>query len=353
MSRARPLRCASMKALRSFTVRPSLPPSWPRWRSWRSTSAGRGTTRPVTCSAGSTPTCGTPASTTRCACWAWCSRERLDALAADAGFRRFLGEVRDELQRYLDGERWFQARGEQPAATGRLLLARVRHRRGRCPSTRAASASWPATTSRRRSDLGVPLVGVGLLYRHGYFRQSLNADGWQQERYPLLDPHAMALTRSTTCAISVDLAGAPLVAQVWRADVGRVPLYLLDADVDENTDDAAPGHRPPLRRRHRAPPAPGDPARHGRRAGPAGRRRRRPGVPHQRGPRRLPRARAHPPAGHRPGPELPRGHRGGAGRLHLHHPHPGPGRHRPVPPRADGEVLRRLVPRRAASRSTT
>ena len=87
------------------------------------------------------------------------------------------------------------------------------------------------------SDLGVPLVGVGLLYRHGYFRQSLDADGWQQERYPLLDPHVMALTPCDGIRVEVDLAGVPLVAQVWKACVGRVPLYFLDADVEENPDE--------------------------------------------------------------------------------------------------------------------
>ena len=117
------------------------------------------------------------------------------------------------------------------------------------------------------SDLGVPLVGVGLLYRHGYFRQSLDADGWQQERYPSLDPYVMALTRCEGVKVTVDLAGVPLVAQVWQADVGRVPLYLLDADVEENDDRGRGGHRPALRRRHRAPAAPGDPAGHRRRAG--------------------------------------------------------------------------------------
>ena len=87
------------------------------------------------------------------------------------------------------------------------------------------------------SDLGVPLVGVGLFYRHGYFRQSLSHDGWQQERYPDLDPYAMALTLCDGMRVSVDLAGRTLHAQVWRADVGRTPLYLLDADIDENAPD--------------------------------------------------------------------------------------------------------------------
>ena len=84
---------------------------------------------------------------------------------------------------YLTAPRWFQGLADAPALD-RLLLARSSASPRRCRSTRAASASSPATTSRRRSDLGVPLVGVGLLYRHGYFRQTLNADGWQQERYP-------------------------------------------------------------------------------------------------------------------------------------------------------------------------
>src|SRR5205807_7129485 len=86
------------------------------------------------------------------------------------------------------------------------------------------------------SDLGVPVVGIGLLYRQGYFRQELSDEGWQQERYAILDPHAMALTPVEGARVAVDLAGTPLVAQVWRAEIGRIRLYLLDADVDENDE---------------------------------------------------------------------------------------------------------------------
>ena len=87
------------------------------------------------------------------------------------------------------------------------------------------------------SDLGVPLVGVGLFYRSGYFSQQLTVDGMQQERFSELDPDALALTRCDGIRISVDLAGEPLQAQVWQADVGRVQLYLLDSDVDGNTPE--------------------------------------------------------------------------------------------------------------------
>jgi starch phosphorylase len=163
-------------------------------------------------------------------------RERLDALAHDAGFKRFLGEVRDELQRYLDGERWFQARGDSPLG----LVAYFSPEFGIAEAVPQYSGGLGVLAGdhlKSSSDLGVPLVGVGLLYRHGYFRQSLDADGWQQERYPLLDPHRMALKLCEGVRISVDIAGVPLVAQVWKAEVGRVPLYFLDADVDDNPDD--------------------------------------------------------------------------------------------------------------------
>ena len=90
------------------------------------------------------------------------------------------------------------------------------------------------------SDLGIPLVGVGLFYREGYFRQELDEDDWQVERYPENDPAQLPL-QLEQASVLVDLAdesGAlvPVRAQVWRAQVGRVPLYLLDTDVDGNPD---------------------------------------------------------------------------------------------------------------------
>jgi starch phosphorylase len=90
------------------------------------------------------------------------------------------------------------------------------------------------------SDLGVPLVGIGLFYREGYFRQQLDATDWQIERYPENDPSRLPLQLEQVNVV-VDLAGAagarvPVRVQVWRAQVGRVPLYLLDTDVDGNPD---------------------------------------------------------------------------------------------------------------------
>ena len=89
------------------------------------------------------------------------------------------------------------------------------------------------------SDLGLPLVGVGLLYRQGYFRQYLNADGYQQEEYPENDWYNMPVRRCETASgepvkIVVEMAGEHVVAQVWVVSVGRASLYLLDTNIEEN-----------------------------------------------------------------------------------------------------------------------
>ena len=93
------------------------------------------------------------------------------------------------------------------------------------------------------SDLGLPLIAVGLYYRSGYFRQSLTADGWQHENYPSLDPQGLPLRLLTDKAdnpVLVELAmpdSSQLRARVWIAQVGRVPLLLLDSDIPENEHD--------------------------------------------------------------------------------------------------------------------
>jgi glycogen phosphorylase len=92
------------------------------------------------------------------------------------------------------------------------------------------------------SDLGVPLVAIGLLYRHGYFHQSIDADGRQREAYERLDPTAVPL-RSVTATDGVPLeVGIPINSRIvraraWLAQVGRVRLYLLDTDIDGNRED--------------------------------------------------------------------------------------------------------------------
>jgi starch phosphorylase len=89
------------------------------------------------------------------------------------------------------------------------------------------------------SDLGVPLVGVGLLYQKGYFRQHLNEIGWQQEDYVENDFYSLPLrlefgADGAPLTVKVPLPGRQVVAQIWRAQVGRIALYLLDTNTVQN-----------------------------------------------------------------------------------------------------------------------
>jgi starch phosphorylase len=99
------------------------------------------------------------------------------------------------------------------------------------------------------SDLRLPLVAVGLLYRYGYFRQRLRNDGWQEEHYGETRPADLPITLiknadGTPLQIAVAIRERNVLAQVWRADVGRVALYLLDTNIPENaeTDRWVTGH---------------------------------------------------------------------------------------------------------------
>lgn len=89
------------------------------------------------------------------------------------------------------------------------------------------------------SDLGVPLIGVGFMYPQGYFHQSLSAEGWQEEIYERLDWESAPIEPAITpdgkpCITAVPLGNRTVLVQVWRVRVGRVKLYLLDTDLEEN-----------------------------------------------------------------------------------------------------------------------
>ena len=169
------------------------------------------------------------------------SVERLQVLSADKKFVKTLRVIQADLTDYLTGELWYQSyAAENPAApkgigyfSPEFGITEV------LPQYSGGLGILAGDHLKAASDLGVPIIGVGLLYRQGYFRQSLNQAGWQQERYPLLDPNSLPLTllhdSQGPVRIEVPLAGRMLYAQVWLAQVGRVPLLLLDSDVEQNS----------------------------------------------------------------------------------------------------------------------
>ncbi|WP_197322274.1 alpha-glucan family phosphorylase [Saccharomonospora sp. NB11] len=173
---------------------------------------------------------------------------RLDALANDAAFLARTRAASEELRRYLTEPRWFQRRveaagdGERfPRAVAYFSLEFGVHEA--LPNYSGGLGVLAGDHLKAASDLGVPMIGVGPLYRAGYFRQSLSLDGWQVEHYPVIEPSGLPLELVTEPSgepahVRVAMPGGrELVAQIWKAQVGRIPLLLLDTDVDGNDDD--------------------------------------------------------------------------------------------------------------------
>ncbi|MEU8198641.1 alpha-glucan family phosphorylase [Microbispora amethystogenes] len=164
--------------------------------------------------------------------------DRLRVLAQDRRFLRRLADAADDLREYMTAPRWYQSLEGAPRAIGYFspeygIAAAL-------PQYSGGLGILAGDHLKAASDLGVPILGVGLLYRHGYFTQSLSAEGWQLEHYPSLDPGGLPLTLlkeqdGAPARVAISLAGGrTLHAQVWVAQVGRVPLLLLDSDVAEN-----------------------------------------------------------------------------------------------------------------------
>ena len=168
------------------------------------------------------------------------SKKRLRQLADDGPFMGFLANVEEDLQRYMDEPRWYQGRSRRHDAIRTVAYFSPEFGVGEAlPIYSGGLGILAGDHLKAASDLGVPLVGVGLFYRQGYFRQHLSADGWQQENYPSLDPHAMPVRlllddEGFPMKIQVELEGATCYAQLWCAQVGRVPLLLMDCDIEEN-----------------------------------------------------------------------------------------------------------------------
>jgi starch phosphorylase len=165
--------------------------------------------------------------------------ERWAELEEDEDFRAHLAWVLGELAEYLSGARWYQSLdGSAPRGIAYFSpeygISKV------LPQYSGGLGILAGDHLKAASDLGVPIVAVGLFYRAGYFRQSLSEDGWQLETYPGLAPDGLplALRREpdgSPTVLTVQLAaGRSVDAHVWRAQVGRVPLLLLDSDVETN-----------------------------------------------------------------------------------------------------------------------
>lgn len=167
------------------------------------------------------------------------SADRLAALSGDQGFVDWVEQARAELRTYLDSPHWYQTLGDG-APAGIAYFSPEYGITSALPQYSGGLGILAGDHLKTASDLGVPIIALGLFYRAGYFRQSLSRDGWQQERYPVSDPDGspVSLLREedgSPAKIAVGLPGGrSLTARIWVAQVGRVPLLMLDSDVEEN-----------------------------------------------------------------------------------------------------------------------
>ena len=173
-------------------------------------------------------------------------RNQLSELVSNPEIVSQTQELTEQLRSYLQEDRWYQ-REIAPQQNAPEQIAYFSPEYGVTavlPQYSGGLGILAGDHLKAASDLGVPIIGVGLLYQSGYFNQSLSRDAWQQESYPVLDPDNLPLSQlkeadGTPATITLDLpSGRHLHAAIWIAQVGRVPLLLLDSNVPANDDFA-------------------------------------------------------------------------------------------------------------------
>ena len=166
------------------------------------------------------------------------SQERLAEAAKDDSYLAALKETYNRFLHYKRGSTWYRGSRKDVVAYFSMEYGMDVS----LPIYSGGLGILSGDHMKTSSDMGLPLVGVGLLYRQGYFRQYLNADGFQQESYPENDWYNMPVELKTDKSgkpikISVEMANRITIAQIWEVKVGRSSLYLLDTNIPENSQD--------------------------------------------------------------------------------------------------------------------
>jgi starch phosphorylase len=170
------------------------------------------------------------------------SQQRLDELSRDQAFLGQLERVHEGFRRYLTQPR-LRAMDYSPEKPFLVAYFSAEFGLTECiPNYSGGLGVLAGDHLKSASDLNVPLVGVGLLYQQGYFSQYLSADGWQMETYSVNDFHNMPLTlmrddSGNPLQVTVTLKDQHVRCLIWRIDVGRIPLYLLDTNANDNPPD--------------------------------------------------------------------------------------------------------------------
>ncbi len=170
------------------------------------------------------------------------SQDRLNEVAADDSFISHMNRVFVQLNVYMEEKSWYQ---KNYSLEGEKFIAYFSAEFGLTECLQVYSGGLGVLSGdhlKSASDLGLPLVAVGLCYKEGYFQQYLTNDGWQQERYELTDFFNQPMTLvtnfdNTPLKIEMNFPGRQVILQIWKIQVGRVPLFLLDTNVPENSEE--------------------------------------------------------------------------------------------------------------------
>jgi starch phosphorylase len=163
------------------------------------------------------------------------SAQQLERLAFDSTFREKLAQLDNARKQYLEQPGWFAKARDGKALGGIAYLSMEFGLGAALPLYAGGLGVLAGDYLKTASDLGVPSIGVGLLYQEGYFRQIIDAEGIQQEFYPYNEPAVMPvepviLPETGRMRIPLALPGREIQLRVWQATVGRVKLYLLDSN---------------------------------------------------------------------------------------------------------------------------
>ncbi|MDJ1369777.1 alpha-glucan family phosphorylase [Gulosibacter molinativorax] len=171
--------------------------------------------------------------------------EKVRELEQDKDFLHRLQLELEDFESYCEQDRWFkkQTSGGEDAKTTVAYFSMEFGVHQSLPIYSGGLGVLAGDHMKSASDLGVPIIGVGLLYTYGYFTQTLSREGWQQEHYTEHYPEDLAVTpvldeQGEHLHVSVLYPEQREVkVAVWKADIGRVPLLLLDTNIDANPDD--------------------------------------------------------------------------------------------------------------------
>jgi starch phosphorylase len=167
------------------------------------------------------------------------SSHRLAEISEDEGYRSHAEKVRQRFRSYVKKVRPYDYELDKPIDFTTAYFSFEYGITECLPIYSGGLGVLAGDHLKSASDLTVPLVAVGLMYQQGYFHQKLSTENWQQEYYPSTALDALPLEKQVDASgnqllVSVDLAGEQLWFRIFKASVGRVPLYLLDADIPEN-----------------------------------------------------------------------------------------------------------------------